>query len=269
MNSHVALSSVIVIPSRYGSTRFPGKPLAKIAGRTLLERVWELASAVSGVNDVYIATDSDRIRQHAASFGAKVVMTSPDCKNGTERVYQVVRGLQQKPDVVINFQGDAVLTPPHILQALLSAMAVDRSIEIATPAVRLSAKQFQELREAKQRAEVGGTFVVFDRNHRALYFSKAPIPHLRKSDLRRPPAFRHIGMYAYTSEALAKYLSLPASPLEEAEQLEQLRALENGMDVRVVEVDYGGRTAGSVDTPEDVLAIEEIIEREGEILPIS
>lgn len=220
-----------------------------------------------GIDEVYIATDHDRVRQHAVNFGAKVIMTKPECKNGTERVYEAIKGQQIKPDVVINLQGDAVLTPPHIIQALLGAMAADRSIEIATPAVRLTPKQFQDLRRVREQGEGGGTFVVFDQNHRALYFSKAPIPHLRKPDMAAPPVYRHIGMYAYTTEALAKYLQFPQTPLEQAEQLEQLRALEHGMPIQVVEVDYGGRTAGSVDTPEDVIAVEEIIEREGELLP--
>lgn len=262
-----AVKAIIVIPSRYGSTRFPGKPLAKIAGRSMLERVWRIASAVMGIEEVYIATDSDRVRQHAVNFGAKVIMTSPDCKNGTERVHEVVKGLKVKPDVVINLQGDAVLTPPHIIQALLGAMAADRSIQIATPAVQLTPKQFSDLKRVREQGEGGGTFVVFDHNHRALYFSKAPIPHLRNPDMEAPPVYRHIGMYAYSSKALAAYLNFPATPLEKAEQLEQLRALENGMPIQVVEVDYAGRTAGSVDTPEDVITVEEIIEREGELLP--
>lgn len=265
MNAKGSLKTIIVIPSRYGSTRFPGKPLSIIKGQSLLQRVWSLAQAVAGVDEVYVATDHERIRQHAASFGAKAIMTRADCKNGTERVHDVVRQLKPAPDIIVNFQGDAVLTPPHIIESLILSMAADPMVQIATPAVRLTDGQWEELRRIKATSNTGGTFVVFGQNHDALYFSKALIPHVRKPR-KDAPLFRHIGMYAYRAAALERFVQLSPTPLEEVEQLEQLRALEHGISIRVVEVEYGGRTAWSIDTPEDVIVAEELIEREGEIL---
>jgi 3-deoxy-manno-octulosonate cytidylyltransferase (CMP-KDO synthetase) len=260
--------TLVVIPSRYASTRFPGKPLVKIAGKSLLERVWAIAKAAKGVDRVVIATDDEKIQQHAQTFGAEVAMTDPRCKNGTERVHQTLEILKIAPEIVVNFQGDAVLTPPSIIQALVSVLKADRSIQMATPAVRLTAKQYDEIRQAKESGETGGTFVVFDKNQNALYFSKSPIPHLREPVPARPPVFRHVGMYAYTSATLKKYLALSQTPLEQAEQLEQLRALESGIPIRVVEVSYSGRTAWSVDTPDDARKVESIIAREGELIPL-
>jgi 3-deoxy-manno-octulosonate cytidylyltransferase (CMP-KDO synthetase) len=263
------MKSVIVIPSRYGSTRFPGKPGALIRGKTLLERVWRIAKAVPEADEVIVATDDERIASLARTFGASVVMTSSSCENGTERVHEVVRSMKDPPEIVVNLQGDAVLTPPAIISRLIPSLEQDHECGIATPAVKLGAHEFDELRRTKQQREVSGTFVVFDKNSRALYFSKAPIPHVREGAQADIPAYRHIGLYAYRTDVLARLVALPPSPLEQVEKLEQLRALENGLPIRVVEVDYGGRSAWSVDTPEDVQIVETIIEREGELTPLS
>ncbi len=263
MNSVQANSAVIIIPSRYGSTRFPGKPLAIIAGRSLLQRVWLIAKAVPDISQVIVATDDERIRAHAASFGAECLMTSPQCRNGSERACEVMEKLPQRPGIIVNLQGDAVLTPPHVIAALLDAMRKDASIELATPAVRLSETQRASLENAKQQSEVSGTYVVFDTKHRALYFSRAPIPNIRKSGVSAS-AFRHIGIYAYRPAILERLVKLPPTPLEQAEQLEQLRALEHGIPIAVVEVDYHGRTAWSVDAPDDVKMVERILASEGE-----
>jgi len=265
------MQSVIIIPARYGSTRFPGKPLAQILGRSLLERTWLIAKAVLGIDQVYVATDDERIVSHTKEFGGEAIMTPP-CENGTERALAALKAAKLKPDVVINLQGDAVLTPPTVIQPILDILQADATIDIATPATRMRMEAYEELCKQKQAGNAGGTLVTFDKNGRALYFSKSPIPYIRKIDqfLKRPasefPVFRHIGLYGYRYSALERYVGLPASPLELSEGLEQLRALENGMYMRVVEVNYGNRTHWSVDSPDDAKLVEQIILKEGELV---
>ena len=259
----------IVIPARYGSKRFPGKPMAPICGATLLHRVWLIARAGSGVSQVYVATDDERVADHARGFGAEVIMTSPECENGTVRVHQAMRSLPKPPDAVINFQGDAVLTPPWVLQGLADAFLTDPAAQLATPAVHLSWDELAELRQSKETTPFSGTVVVFDRFMNALYFSKTIIPSLRSRDpARPPPVYRHIGLYGYRFEALERMAALAPTPLEQAEGLEQLRALENGIPIRVVLTDYRGRTHWSVDSPEDAVMVETLIGRFGELVPL-
>ncbi len=259
------MKAAIVIPARYGSSRFPGKPLAPISGKTMLERTWRIASA-AGADMVVVATDDARITSAATEFGAVVVNTPSECANGTERVYEALNKLAQTPDIVLNLQGDAVLTPPWVLHDLIDVMKRDRSVMMATPAVQLTVEQYKDLASEKARGIVGGTFVVFDKHNNALYFSKSPIPFLRSIEgATKPPLYRHIGLYAYRYETLKQYLQLPQGPLEEIEGLEQLRALENGISIRVVVVNYKGRTHWSVDSPTDVQRVEAIIAQEGEL----
>ena len=261
-----ALNIAIVIPARYGSRRFPGKPMALIRGRSLLNRVWSIAKAVTGVSEVYIATDDQRVMDHAQGFGARVIMTSPECENGTERVRQAMQSLLQPPDAVINLQGDAVLTPPWVVQSLVDTFVANPTLQLVTPAVHLSWHQVEEIRQSKEISPTSGTLVTFDKNLNALYFSKTIIPYLRIRTMPEPPVYRHIGIYGYRFEALDHLASLPQTPLEIAEQLEQLRALENGIPIRIVLTDYRGRTHWSVDAPEDVTMVEEIIDREGDLI---
>lgn len=256
---------VIVIPARYGSRRFAGKPMALIRGRSLLERTWRIARAVDHVAGVHIATEDERIAAHARSFGADAILTSSDCRNGTERVHEAVGKLSSRPEAVINLQGDAVLTPPWVLQALVDAFRADPTLSLVTPAVRCTWKQIGEIEAIKRQSPTSGTLVTFDKRGYALYFSKAIIPYLRIRDIDPPPVYRHIGIYGYRTETLAMLCSLEETPLEHAEQLEQLRALENGIPIKVVPVDYRGRTHWSVDAPEDVVKVEELIAREGEL----
>lgn len=261
------MDTIIVIPARYGSSRFPGKPLAPIRGRTLLERVWRLAKGVPGVSDVVVATDDQRIVAHVESFGGRAVMTSEACRNGSERAYEAVRNLGVSPRVVVNLQGDAVLMPPWVIGALVEEMRRDPSVRIATPAVRLSREEYASMRSMKDSGIVSGTTVTFDKHHNALYFSKGIIPFVRSlPSTGELPIFQHIGVYAYAGDALKTYVELPAGALEEVEQLEQLRAIENGMPIRVVEVSLKGRTMWSVDNPEDVARVEEIIDAQGELV---
>jgi 3-deoxy-manno-octulosonate cytidylyltransferase (CMP-KDO synthetase) len=263
------MEAVIVIPARYGSTRFPGKPLAMIQGLSLLSRTWQIAKAVRGVDDVYVATDDERIADHAIGFGGKVQMTSPACANGTERILQALHLLRLKPAIVINLQGDALLTPPKAIEALVNALKNDKSLGFATLSTRLQRRQYEELLQQKSNGKPGGTLVTVDRQGKALYFSKSIIPYVRNADDYDNdglPVYRHIGLYGYRYDVLEYLVSLEPTPLELAEGLEQLRALENGIAIKVVEVDYHGRTHWSVDSPEDAKTAEQIILREGEIL---
>lgn len=257
-------SAVIVIPARMASTRFPNKPLAMIAGKTMIERVWRLAKAVKSASDVVIATDDEALKEFAEAFGAKVLMTSSECLTGTDRVAEVSRLLGKKHTIFFSFQGDAVLTPPWVVDTVLEVMLKNPKMPIATPAVLLTGKALTEFVASKKGGSSSGTTVVFDKKGDALYFSKALIPYCRNEEKRI--LFRHIGLYAYRADTLETLSKLPEGPFEKAEKLEQLRALENGIPIRVVEVDYRGKTHGSVDRPEDVAFIETVIAREGEIL---
>ncbi len=249
------MQSIVVIPARYGSSRFPGKPMAKINGLTLLNRVWMIAKSAENVDEVYVATDDKRIFDHAQNFGAKAVMTSESCPNGSFRTMEAVENLKIQPNIVVNFQGDAVLTPPWIIEAVIEELKNNTDVKIATPAVKL-----------RSGSKPGGTMVVFDLKKDALYFSRATIPFKRDVNSSSDGLYRHIGMYGYKLDTLKQYVSLKPTPLEEAEKLEQLRALENGMKIRVVEVDYRGRTHCSVDYPEDIKIAEDIINKEGELV---
>jgi 3-deoxy-manno-octulosonate cytidylyltransferase (CMP-KDO synthetase) len=241
--------------------------MAPIAGTTLLERVWRIASAVKGVDAVYVATDDERISAHVHGFGGRSVMTSDKCRNGSERVHEAIDLLKIAPRVIVNFQGDAVLMPPWIIGALVDEMKRDASIQIATPAVRLSKEQYSAMNAMKSSGIVSGTTVTFAANRDALYFSKGIIPFIRSMpEGEGPPVYQHIGVYAYTRESLSRYISLPVGMFEEVEQLEQLRALEHGIPIRVVDVSLQGRTMWSVDNPQDVPRAEEIIRTEGELV---
>ncbi len=262
------MQTAIIIPVRYGSTRFPGKPLAQISGHSMLERVWRIASAASTTAKVFIATDDERIAEAAKTLGASVVMTPKDCLNGGERVLAALKNLNLPDlDVVVNFQGDAVLTPPWIVAELINAFHKDPQISIATPAVRLNPEASRELSAAKQSGSSSGTLVTFDKVFNALYFSKSFIPYRRgTAAFETAPVYRHIGMYAYRPAVLEKLNNLPETELERSEGLEQLRALENQIPIRIVPVDYRGRSHASVDNPEDIAVVEKIIAAEGELL---
>jgi 3-deoxy-manno-octulosonate cytidylyltransferase (CMP-KDO synthetase) len=259
------MTAAIVIPARYASSRFPGKPLCPVAGVSMLERVWRIASSVREAARIIVATEDERILAHAAEFGAEAILTSPDCTNGTERVHDAVARAAIAEDIIINLQGDALLTPPWVLEAMIGEMAADSLADLVTPAVRLEGPALEEFLRQKQVTPASGTTVVCGLQNNALYFSKGVIPFVRKAG--HAPILRHIGLYGYRKASLARYISLVPSPLEQTEGLEQLRALENGMSVRVAIVDYRGRTHWSIDAPEDVRMAEDIIAREGELLP--
>ena len=269
------MRAIVIIPARYGSTRLPGKPLTLIAGQTMLSRVCAIARAAardSGDIDVLVATDDARIGAHCKAIGTPWVMTPATCPSGTDRVLAALRQLPQAYDVVVNLQGDAPLTPPGFITAMLGAFEVDPATEVVTPAVRLSWSELDQLRVQKVETPHSGTCVVVDPNGNARWFSKQIIPAMRNEDaLRRQgglsPVLRHIGLYGYTRKMLETYVTLPAGHYEQLEGLEQLRLLEHGYGIRVVEVDYRGRAAMSgVDSPTDVARAEALIARHGELL---
>lgn len=258
------MRTAVIIPARYGSTRFPGKPLAKVAGMMMIERIWRIARQLKGVQGVYVATDDARIADAVRGFGGEVIMTPESCENGTERCFVAATKIKPTPEAVINFQGDAVLTPHWIVQPLVDALNDGKNVQIVTPMVKLGAQQLDELIALKKKSPASGTTVTFDRNMNALYFSKTMIPHLRDG-VENPPIYRHIGMYGYRMDTLEHYLKLPMGQFEKVEKLEQLRALEAGIPIRMVQVDYKGRTPASIDSPEDLKYAEELIAREGEL----
>ncbi len=259
------MKSVIFIPSRKESTRFPNKPMAKILGETLIYRVWRIAKQVKSASDIIITTDSIEIKDHCESFGATVILTSTDCINGTDRIAEAFKIYKQEIDIVVNFQGDAPLTPPWIIDNVLHAMQKDPNILIATPMHALTGQELHRFLDNKSKKSLTGTTVVFDKNHYALYFSKGVIPNYRTPQ-NINTLFQHIGLYAYKSETLMKLQSIPPSNLEQIEGLEQLRALENHIPIKMVEVDLKDRSSWSVDHKNDVKIVEKIIQAEGELV---
>lgn len=263
--------TAIVIPARYGSSRYPGKPLAPIRGasgqaRTLIERSWRAALAVPEVDEVWIATDDHRIADAAQGFGAEVIMTSSDCANGTERCAAAVAAWRDNaPDVIVNLQGDALLTPSAIVSALIQRMADDPNLPVATPAVRCGSSLYRHLIEDQAAGRVGGTTVVFDRRGNALYFSKRVIPHIPPAHPLNgsAPVHLHMGVYAYRREALSAYAAASPSPLEALEGLEQLRFLDAGICVGVVECDPPEWDVIELNNPTDLAPIEAILQARG------
>ncbi|MFO1187499.1 MAG: 3-deoxy-manno-octulosonate cytidylyltransferase [Alphaproteobacteria bacterium] len=258
------MKTVIIIPARYQSSRFPGKPVVMVAGKSMIERVHVIAKAVADVEAVYVATDDGRIRDAAKRFGAEVIMTSSDCRNGTERVAEAMTLLKDDYDLYVNLQGDAPLTPPHFIGALIDAMAKDPDCDMGTPAVRCDAVTLAHFKEDRKNGRVGGTTVVTDAKGRALYFSKEVIPFTPEGPPPSPiPVFHHVGLYAYRPALLERYRLAQPGLLERLEGLEQLRVLENGGIIRVVEVDAKGRPFWEINNPEDVPRVEAALARHG------
>ncbi|MDZ7710058.1 MAG: manno-octulosonate cytidylyltransferase [Roseovarius sp.] len=261
------MSVLIVIPARYASTRYPGKPLVPLRGaggeaRTLIERSWAAGRAVRGVNRVVVATDDTRIRDAAEGFGAEVVMTSPECANGTERCAEAHAALGGGYEIVVNLQGDAPLTPPWFVSDLVAGLRADAGAEVATPVLRCDGRALNGFLGDRAAGRVGGTTAVFDRDGHALYFSKEVIPFTptRYADGDATPVFHHVGVYAYRAQALTAYPDLKAGPLEGLEGLEQLRFLENGRAVLCVEVEARGRQFWELNNPEDVPRLEAMMQ---------
>ena len=263
------MNTVILIPARFASTRYPGKPLVELKGaggaaKPLIQRSHEAAMRVPGVAAVRVVTDDERIRDAAEAFGASVIMTSDACRNGTERCAEAV-GQLGPVDLVVNLQGDALLTPPGFVTALVDHMRANPAADVATPAMRQRSSEVRALQAEEAQSRVGGTSVVTDNQGRALYFSKKLIPYLPKGALddELSPVRLHIGIYAYRPEALDRYVSTPVSELEELEGLEQLRFLAAGIPVEVVEVATPPFILRELNNPEDVAPIEDALAAAG------
>ncbi|MEO0496584.1 MAG: manno-octulosonate cytidylyltransferase [Pseudomonadota bacterium] len=263
------MDTVVFIPARYASSRFPGKPLQTLRGpdgeKSLVQRSWEAAIAAKGVDAVYVATDDARIADASRAFGADVVMTAESCANGTERCADALQRLDIEPRIVVNLQGDAPLTPPHFVEALVEAMASATSDEaaVATPVLACDQHTYDNFIEDRRSGRVGGTTAIFDGMHRALYFSKEVVPYkaVGTFDPESPDVFHHVGLYAYTPAALRAYMQAKTGPLETTEGLEQLRFLENGVPIICVEVPAGDHMFWELNNPEDVARIEAILNR--------
>lgn len=259
----------ILIPARYASTRFPGKPLAALRGadgvaRPLIERSWQAACAVADPAAVWVATDDARIAGAVRGFGGQVVMTPATCRNGTERCAAALEVLGPVAPIVVNLQGDAPLTPAMVVRDLVAALDADAGAAMVTPAVRCSPTLYAHLVGDQAQGRVGGTTVVFNAQRRALYFSKRVVPHVApdRADAHAH-VHLHLGVYAYRPDALAAYAAIPPSPLEEIEGLEQLRFLEAGSTIRVVECDPPEWDCIELNNPQDVPAIEAILRQRG------
>jgi 3-deoxy-manno-octulosonate cytidylyltransferase (CMP-KDO synthetase) len=264
------MSVIIVIPARFASTRFPGKPLVSLKGadgtsKTLIERSWLAAMSVEGVDRVVVATDDDRIRKAAEGFGAEVIMTSSDCKNGTERCADAIKNLEQEYEIVVNLQGDAPLTPSWFVEELVAALDADPTRFVATPVLNTDVDALSNLLADRKAGRVGGTTAVFDNKMNALYFSKEVIPYVGDMDpsTEKTPVYHHVGVYAYRSAELEKYETSEIGPLEGLEGLEQLRFLENGLSIYCVEVNAEGREFWELNNPEDIPRIESMLMKMG------
>ncbi len=263
------MNSIILIPARYQSSRYPGKPLVELRGcsgapKPLIQRSVEAARRVAGVSGVFVVTDDERVANACTGFGVGVIMTSPECRNGTERCAEALASVHE-PDLVINFQGDALLTPPAFVEALIGRMHEDSGALVATPALRLRSDEVRALQAEEEAGRVGGTTVVSDVVGHALYFSKRLIPHLPPRALDGPmsPVRLHVGVYAYRPEALDRYVATPVSELETLEGLEQLRFLVAGVPVAVVDVETPHFALRELNNPEDVAPIEQALAEAG------
>lgn len=263
----------IVIPARYASTRFPGKPLAEIAGKSMLQRVVELAQSSSAEMehvDVLVATEDARIADHAAEIGVAYVMTSEECATGSDRALEAIGHLEHKPDYVLNLQGDAPFTNPDAVRAILDAFHSDEDIEVVTPVHQLRWDDLDRLREAKKDAPFSGTTAIINQDGQALWFSKQILPAIRKEDAMRAgtqysPVHQHMGLYGFRVDILEKFCALPQSSYEQLEGLEQLRMIENNIKVQTVKIDVApGRMQSGIDTPEDLKRAEAILAEYGE-----
>ncbi len=243
------MKAICVIPARYSSTRLPGKPLKDICGKPMICRVWERASRAASVAEVIVATDDERIFQAVEKNSGRAMMTRADHKTGTDRLAEVAEHFPDA-DVIVNVQGDEPLIEPALIDALVAEFDADAALQMATVAT--------ELTDAVEMQNPNNVKVVVDRTGNALYFSRALIPYPRNTG--KAAVFKHIGIYAYRREFLLAYAKMEPTPLEQAESLEQLRALENGFKIRVIKSSC--RFVG-VDTAEDLELVNEIYRREG------
>lgn len=240
-----------VIPARYSSSRFEGKVLADILGKPMIQHVWERAKQSLVLDDLIIACDDERVAECANGFGAKVVFTAKAHVSGTDRISEVVNPLDVK--IVINIQGDEPLIHPMMIDTVARSLLEDKTVSVATIMKRIE--------DHKEINDPDVVKVVVDKDSFALYFSRASIPfHAHNSEVKSPVYFKHIGLYGYTKDFLFTYRNLPISDLEKIERLEQLRVLQEGFRIKVIETKY--ETIG-VDTPQDLEKVIKHLKKEG------
>ncbi|MCB1531666.1 MAG: 3-deoxy-manno-octulosonate cytidylyltransferase [Alphaproteobacteria bacterium] len=273
MTANPTPSIAIIIPARYASTRFPGKPLAKIGGKTMLERVVHLAryASIDFPNiGVCVATDHPQIQKHCKQIDVPSVLTDPRCATGSDRALASLKGIKDKPDFILNLQGDAPFTEPMAVKRIIEAFLENPKHEVITPIHRLSWSDLDRLRENKKTTPFSGTTAIVDETGRALWFSKNILPAIRnEKELREQgqfsPVNQHIGLYGYRTDILEKFCHSKPSRYETLEGLEQLRLLENGIKVQTVEIELlPGRIQSGIDTAEDVERAEANIRRFGD-----
>jgi len=238
---------VIIIPARYASTRFPGKPLVDIGGKSMIQRVWEQARKATLAERVIVATDDDRIANAVRAFGGEVCMTGSEHPSGTDRLAEVARSL---PDIkiIVNVQGDEPLISPDLIDAAIKPLLDDEKVEMSTVAYPVADNEkWQSPNQVK---------VVLDRQGFALYFSRYPIPFEREPGEQPAKRLGHAGLYVFKTETLQRIAALEPTPLEMTEKLEQLRALENGIRIKVV---VHTHTSPGVDVPEDIAKVEALL----------
>lgn len=233
------MDAIGIIPARYGATRFEGKLLAELCGKPVIQHTWENAKKAKSIEDLIIATDDKRIYSCVKGFGAKVVYTSKEHKSGSDRLTEVVTSIDAK--VICNIQADEPLIHPAMIDDVVSPLLKDKSI--------LMTSLCHKIRNEHELLDPNIVKVVRDRKDFALYFSRSAIPYMRNQDSRGVNYYKHIGIYAYTKDFLFTFKSLPQSKLEKIEKLEQLRVIENGYKIKVVETKFD--TVG-IDTPEDL-----------------
>lgn len=249
-NPHDPPKIVAFIPARYGSTRFPGKPVALIAGQPMIQHVYQRARSCPGLSDIFVATDDERIFQCVMDFGGKAIMTGEKHPTGTDRIAEAARILElSNQDVVVNIQGDQPTFHPTAIADLVNPLMEDQSIPMGTLKYRIP--------DESDLDNPNHVKVVTDKEGFALFFSRYPIPFYRDPGSEKAH-YKHIGIYAYRVDFLEKFVRLPQGELESAEKLEQLRALENGFRIKVVETSSDSL---EVDIPEDVERVEALIAR--------
>lgn len=264
------MKPLIIIPARYNSSRFPGKMLHQMNGQSLI--FWTALQATLTGYDIVVATDDERIAEAVQSLPCDIVMTSPECRNGTERVAEAWECLGdeygdewlEQYDCVINWQGDNPLMPRRYVELMMyefeEAMAEGRDFDVITPYIVFNHADAKTLIEKRKRDVVGGTTLVTDTMNNALYFSKEVIPHMKDIDnVYSTPVKYHVGSYLYKPEALLSYSLIAESELEKEEGLEQLRFIENGMSIYCAPMPHTGKLYNEVNNPEDVPPVEEAL----------
>ncbi|EAQ29011.1 3-deoxy-manno-octulosonate cytidylyltransferase [Erythrobacter sp. NAP1] len=266
-------SDLIVIPARYGSTRLPGKPLLKIAGRTMLERVVanaRKAAQAAGNCDFVVATDDQRIADHAMQIGVQAIMTDSTLTSGSARAHAAAREYGT-PERIISLQGDAPFIPAETIAALIDRLR-ESGAHVATPVYQLDWERLDRLRAHKKVAPFSGTTCLRDKEGKALWFSKNILPAMRGEEKLRTealsPVWQHLGLYAYSNEALDWFVDQEEGKYEQLEGLEQLRFLENGWAIATVPVSPPEHALSGIDTAEDLAIAEEAIGRLGDPFPI-